>query len=358
MKTVEWHDGTVKMIDQSRLPSEVVVLELHDYKEVADAIRTLKVRGAPAIGVTAAFALALAAVQSRAKSREELLSGLHEAAEFTKATRPTAVNLFWAIRRMMDKAESLEPLPAPAIVEALVEEAVKMAQEDEETNRSMGEFGASLISDGDTILTHCNAGALATVDFGTALGVIRAASEQGKRLKVFVDETRPVLQGARLTAWELQQLGLDPILITDNMAGHFMSRGMINLAIVGADRIAANGDVANKIGTYTVAVLAKENKIPFYVAAPFSTVDLSIATGEEIPIEERNPEEVTCIAGQRIAPEGVRVANPAFDVTPSGYVTAIITERGVVWPPFRDGLRQISGTCDYPTPTRTNEERQ
>jgi methylthioribose-1-phosphate isomerase len=345
LKTVEWADGIVRMIDQSRLPQEYLIIECVDHHEIADTIRTLKVRGAPAIGVTAALGLALAANCSSASDADELMAELEDAAAEIRSTRPTAVNLFWAIRRIMDKAESVKSLGPDGVRQTVIREAVLMAKEDEETNHRMGLFGAELIKSGDTVLTHCNAGALATVDYGTALGVIRAAVEQGKEVHAYVDETRPVLQGARLTAWELQELGIDPILITDSMAGYFMSQGKIDLAIVGADRIAANGDVANKIGTYSVAVLAKENKVPFYVAAPFSTVDMSIKSGKEIPIEERNPEEVTHIAGHLIAPKGIRVANPAFDVTPSRYISAIITERGVIWPPFEDGLRSIVDVC-------------
>ncbi len=336
-KTLWWSKDRLVLIDQSRLPGELIALECRDYREVARAIRELRVRGAPAIGVAAAFGLALAARASRATAVEELRADLSEAAATLRATRPTAVNLAWAIGRTLGVLDGQTDV-APAR-EAVLAEAQRISDEDEAMCRAIGRHGAELIPDGARILTHCNAGGLATVSYGTALGVIRAAHEQGKRIHVFVDETRPVLQGARLTAWELARDGIPLTLITDNMAGHFMRRGEIDLAVVGADRIAANGDVANKIGTYTVAVLAKEHGLPFYVAAPSSTVDLSTPSGEDIPIEERRPEEVTELAGRRVAPPGVRAANPAFDVTPARYVTAIITEKGVVRPPFDAGLR-------------------
>jgi len=337
MRTVDWTDGVVRMIDQTRLPLEFVVIECRNVPQVAEAIRSLRVRGAPAIGVAAAFGVALAAVGSRASTTEGLLADVNEAIVALRQTRPTAVNLFWALERMRKVA--LEAGEDVGVVkDALVKQANKMADEDEQRNRRMGDFGADLIEDGDTVLTHCNAGALATVDYGTALGVLRSAHRQGKNIHVFADETRPLLQGARLTAWELVQEGIPATLITDNMAGHFMSRGRISKVIVGADRIAANGDVANKIGTYSVAVLAKENGVPFYVAAPTSTVDLSIPSGDGIPIEERDPREVLHVSGCRVAAEGVNVANPAFDVTPNRFISAIITEEGVVWPPFQKGL--------------------
>jgi len=340
MRTIEWHDGKVRMIDQQRLPQELIILEYTDYKGVADAIKTMKIRGAPAIGAAAAFGLALAAVHSSAASPQELLTELDQAAEVLGKTRPTAVNLFWAIRRMQDVAHDPRWTTAEEITKALVREAQRIADEDVEINKRMGAHGAVLIQDGDNILTHCNAGALATVDYGTTLGVVRAAHAQGKRIHVWVDETRPFLQGARLTAWELLQAGIPATLITDNMAGHFMSRGQVDIVLVGADRIAANGDVANKIGTYSLAVLAKENGIPFYSVAPTSTVDLNITNGADIPIEERDPHEVTHIRGIPITAEGVQAAHPAFDVTPHRYVTGIVTEMGIIYPPFALGLKK------------------
>jgi methylthioribose-1-phosphate isomerase len=346
MRTIEWHDGRVKLIDQQRLPHELVIVEYTDYHDVADAIRTMKIRGAPAIGAAAAFGLALAVVHGSTAlperggtaSRSQVLGEFDRAADVLGQTRPTAVNLSWAIQRMSKVAKDPRWKTAGQVIDAVVEEAQRIADEDVKVNKLMGAHGAVLIQDGDNILTHCNAGALATVDYGTTLGVVRAAREQGKRVHVWVDETRPFLQGARLTAWELQQDGIPATLITDNMAGHFMSRGKVDIVLVGADRIAANGDVANKIGTYSLAVLAKENGIPFYSVAPTSTVDLNMATGADIPIEERDPREVTQIQGIKITAEGVQAAHPAFDVTPHRYVTGIVTEAGIVYPPFSLGL--------------------
>jgi len=328
MRTIEWRDGKVTMIDQQKLPQESVILEYTDFRGVADAIKTMKIRGAPAIGAAAAFGLALAAVHSSAASRAELLADFDRAADVIGKTRPTAVNLSWAIRRMSAVARNPKWTTTEDLINALVQESQRIADEDVEVNKRMGALGAVLIQDGDNILTHCNAGALATVDYGTTLGVVRAAHEQGKNIHVWVDETRPFLQGARLTAWELLQAGIPATLIADNMAGYFMSH------------IAANGDVANKIGTYTLAVLARENGIPFYSVAPTSTVDLNVASGADIPIEQRDPHEVTHIRGVPIAPEGVQAANPAFDVTPHRYVTGIVTEAGIVHPPFALGLRR------------------
>jgi methylthioribose-1-phosphate isomerase len=338
MRTIEWDDGQVKMIDQQRLPQEYIVLEYDDYHGVADAIKTMKIRGAPAIGAAAAFGLALAVARSSVGTREQLLAEFDRAAEVIGQTRPTAVNLFWAIERMRKLAHDPQWKTPAQIVEALVKEAQRVADEDVEINRRMGANGAVLVRDGDNVLTHCNAGALATVDYGTTLGVVYSAHEQGKRLHVWVDETRPFLQGARLTAWELLQRGIPATLITDNMAGHFMSRGKVDIVLVGADRVAANGDVANKIGTYSLAVLARENGIPFYSVVPTSTVDLNVASGADIPIEERHPREVTHVRGVPIAPEGAQAAHPAFDVTPHRYVTGIVTEEGIVYPPFDLGL--------------------
>jgi methylthioribose-1-phosphate isomerase len=340
LRTVEWDNGIVKLIDQLRLPQELVVLEYADYHGVADAIKTMKIRGAPAIGAAAAFGLALAAAHCPSDSRAEVIAEFSRAAEVLGQTRPTAVNLFWAIKRMCQVAYDKRWTTKSQVVDAVVREAQRIADEDVATNRRMGAHGAVLIKDGANILTHCNAGALATVDYGTTLGVVRAAHEQGKRIHVWVDETRPYLQGARLTAWELLQAGIRHTLITDNMAGHFMSRGRVDIVLVGADRIAANGDVANKIGTYSLAVLARENGIPFYSVAPTSTVDLSIASGTTIPIEERDPREVTHVRGLAIAPDGTPAAHPAFDVTPHRYVTGIVTEAGIVYPPFDLGLQK------------------
>jgi methylthioribose-1-phosphate isomerase len=326
------------MLDQRRLPGEVVYLACADYRAVAEGIKNLAVRGAPAIGIAAAMGVALGALGIRPETLPEnpfeaFCKALDPICDHLASTRPTAVNLFWGIERMKGVVRSHRGHSIPEIQELLVAEAQKILEEDIRVNKAMGSFGAPFIRDGDTILTHCNAGALATGGYGTALGVVRAAWEQGKRIQVFADETRPVLQGARLTAWELMQDGIPVTLITDNMAGYFMKKGMIDLCIVGTDRTVANGDVANKIGTYGVAVLAHVHGIPFYVAAPTSTIDLSIPSGEHIPIEERGPEEVTHILGKtRIAPEGVRVANPAFDVTPARYITAIITEKGAFHP--------------------------
>ena len=329
------------MIDQRLLPAELCLVEYTDYREIAQAIHTMVVRGAPAIGAAAAFGMALAAQKSHAQDRNGLLADLRVAAETIRAARPTAVNLSWAVARLLQRAESESEFLA--ISDVLLAEAQVLADEDVEINRRLGEHGAALIRDGDTILHHCNTGALATVDYGTALGVIRAAYEQGKRVHVLVDETRPRLQGARLTAWELQQLDIPFTLIADNAAGHFMHTGQVDVVLVGADRVAANGDVANKIGTYKLAVVAQANGVPFYSCVPTSTIDLLLLTGDDVPIEERPAEEVTGITyqGRPIAPEGVHVANPAFDVTPHRYVTGIVTENGIAYPPFEVSLRRV-----------------
>ena len=339
MRTVEWIDGRVRMIDQRKLPLELVVVEFDDYRDVAQAIQNMTIRGAPAIGAAAAFGLALAAQHSRATSREGLLADLELAAQIISATRPTAVNLSWAVKRMMRAAQAAEP---GEIVPALIAEAQRIADEDVEINRRMGAHGAALIQDGFNILTHCNAGSLATVDYGTALAVVRVAHEQGKRLHVWVDETRPRLQGARLTAWELMQAGIPMTLIADNVAGHLLRTGRVDIVLVGSDRTAANGDVANKIGTYKLAVLARENGVPFYPVVPTSTIDLSLPSGDNIPIEERDAREVTHVDGCQIAPDGVRVLNLAFDVTPHRYVTGIVTENGIAYPPFIASLRRMA----------------
>jgi methylthioribose-1-phosphate isomerase len=337
IETIEWTPSGVVMIDQTRLPRETVFVTCRTYTEVADAIRAMIIRGAPAIGVAAAMGVAIGALHS-----ENLAADMPVICETLAKTRPTAVNLFWAIDRMKNLHASIAHQPLAAIREQLIAEAQKIREEDIAINQAIGRHGADLVPDGKTVLTHCNAGALATAGFGTALGVIRAAVLQGKKIDVFADETRPFLQGARLTAWELQRDGIETTLITDNMAGHFLKSGRIGCVVVGADRIAANGDVANKIGTYAVAVLAKENSVPFYVAAPISTLDLTLSSGDLIPIEERSPLEVTHVQGVHVAPDGIKVANPAFDVTPNRYVTAIITEKGVARAPFTQTLQALS----------------
>jgi methylthioribose-1-phosphate isomerase len=341
IKTLEWTDAGVRFIDQTKLPTEETYVTCKTYDEVADAIRTMIVRGAPAIGVAAAMGVALGVRRSNAANHAELIREFDEICNMLASTRPTAVNLFWGIRRMRQKFEEVIARPIPEIKDQLVLEAQRMLVEDIAANQAMGKHGAVLLPSAGGILTHCNAGALATCGYGTALGVIRSAVEDGKKLRVYADETRPFLQGSRLTAWELMKDNIPTTVISDNMAGTMMRQGKINAVVVGADRIAANGDVANKIGTYTVAVLAKEHGIPFYVAAPFSTVDMETADGSLIPIEQRAPTEVTHFAGKQVAPDGVGVENPAFDVTPARYVTAIITERGVAREPYRQALRDL-----------------
>jgi methylthioribose-1-phosphate isomerase len=336
VETIQWTDDGVVMIDQTRLPREQTFVTCRTYLEVADAIKTMVIRGAPAIGVAAAMGVAL---------------GVQEGADFETvcktlaATRPTAVNLFWGIERMRSMYASLQGATREERVQGMISEARKIRLEDIAICQAIGRHGEPLVPDGKTVLTHCNAGALATAGYGTALGVIRAAVSAGKKIDVFADETRPFLQGSRLTAWELQQDGIATTLITDNMAGHFLSSGRIGCVVVGADRIAANGDVANKIGTYSVAVLAKENGIPFYVAAPVSTFDLSLPSGDLIPIEERSPDEVTHFRGVPVAPEAIAAKHPAFDVTPSRYVTAIVCERGVARAPYEESLRKLAQAC-------------
>jgi methylthioribose-1-phosphate isomerase len=339
MRTIYWEDNQVKMIDQRKLPHAVVINSYDDYQGVADAIKTMVIRGAPAIGAAAAFGMALAALHSPARDRAALLRELDTAEKVLAASRPTAVNLFWALERMRRTAVKEELTTGDDVRAALVAEAQQLADEDVEINRRMAAHGAALIKDGDTILHHCNTGALAAVDWGTALGVVFMAHEQGKHVQVLVDETRPRLQGAALTAWELMQRGIDMTLIADNAAGYFLQSGQVHLVLVGADRIARNGDVANKIGTYTLAVVARENGVPFYPTAPTSTVDLNLEEGSAIPIEMRDPREVTHIGEYMTAPLGVKVANPAFDVTPNRYVSGIITEEGIVRAPFESGLR-------------------
>ena len=339
IETILWTDEGVVMIDQTRLPNEEIYVTCRNYHEVADAIRTMIIRGAPAIGVAAAMGVAIGVAQAAA---EDLDGQVEAISKELAGTRPTAVNLFWAIDRMNRLYSEIKHLALDEIRTRLIDEAKLVRVEDIEINMSLGRHGAALVPDGKTVLTHCNAGALATAGYGTALGVIRAAIESGKKIDVFADETRPFLQGARLTVWELQHDGIEATLITDNMAGHFLRSGRIGCVVVGADRIAANGDVANKIGTYSVAVLAKENNVPFYVAAPISTLDLTLAHGDLIPIEERGASEVTHVFGVQVAPKNTSVRNPAFDVTPNRYVTAIITERGVARGPYEESLRALA----------------
>jgi len=346
LRAVEWDgglDGCVRILDQTLLPGEVRVLECRDPEEVREAICRLRVRGAPAIGIAAAMGAVLGVRGASASSGAELVARLREVARRLASARPTAVNLTWALRRMVRVAEENAALPVEELKVRLLREAQAIRDEDARMCRAIAEHGAKLIHDGDGVLTHCNAGALATAEYGTALGPLFLAHQQGKRLRVFVDETRPLLQGARLTAWELLQAGLDVTLIVDGAAGHVMQQGRVQRVIVGADRIAANGDTANKIGTYSLAVLARAHGVPFYVAAPSSTFDLSLADGSGIPIEERSPQEVTRGFGRSIAPEGVKVYNPAFDVTPAGYIAAIITERGVVERPNAERIRRHFG---------------
>jgi|SRR5579872_409176 len=342
IQTVEWTDSGVRFIDQTKLPTEEHYVNCKTCEQVADAIRDMVVRGAPAIGVSAAMGIALGVKTSKAETVGELKQDFDRCCELIRATRPTAVNLFWAIRRMQDKFESLRIRPLQQIRNALIEEAQRMHAEDIAANQAMGRFGATLMPASGGVLTHCNAGALATCGYGTALGVIRAAVEQGKKIHVYADETRPFLQGSRLTAWELVKDGIPTTVISDNMSGAMMRQGKIGAVVVGADRIAANGDVANKIGTYTVAVLAKEHNIPFYVAAPFSTIDMETSDGSKIPIEQRNTKEVTHIGGRQMVPDGAQIENPAFDVTPANYVTAIVTERGIARAPYGESLARLS----------------
>lgn len=340
-KTIEWKNNQVVMLDQRKLPREEVYLSYTTLEEVADAIKTMVIRGAPAIGVAAAMGVALGAQKIQANNFKEFYDQVIQICETLRKTRPTAVNLAWALERMKHFLREHQNQPISQLKQALIQEAQNICDEDIKLNQMMGQKGEVLFENGDKVLTHCNAGALATAGFGTALGVLYAAKEKGKKLAVFADETRPFLQGARLTAWELMKNNIPTTLITDNMAGWMMKKGEISKVIVGADRIAANGDVANKIGTYSVAVLAEKHKIPFYVAAPLSTIDLKIKTGEEIPIEERSFEEVTHHGGLELAPKGVKVRNPAFDVTPNELVTAIITEKGIVRKPYIEGLKRL-----------------
>ena len=343
LPTIEWKDDAVVMIDQRKLPASEVYVTCKTANEVAKAIKTMVIRGAPAIGVAAAMGIAVGMTRSRATGTKQFTTEFQKTCELMAGTRPTAVNLFWAIERMKKAfaAAAHDGQSVDEIKRRLVAEARAIHDEDVQSCRTMGAHGATLVPSSARILTHCNAGALATAGYGTALGVIRAAAEQGKTIAVLADETRPFLQGARLTAWELVRDGINTTVITDNMAGAMMRLGQVDLVVVGADRIAANGDVANKIGTYTVAVLAKEHGIPFYVAAPLSTIDLNTPDGSGIPIEERNEREVTHVGSTRLTPDGAQIRNPAFDVTPSQYVTAIITERGIARAPFSESLPQL-----------------
>ncbi|OQW56813.1 MAG: S-methyl-5-thioribose-1-phosphate isomerase [Nitrospira sp. ST-bin4] len=346
--TIEWRDGTVRLLDQSRLPGAVEFLDCRDYREVADAIRELKVRGAPAIGVTAALGIALGAQSVSETEYRSFSRTVRTICDQLAATRPTAVNLFWAIERMKQKLDSLQSQPIPWIKQALIVEAQAILDEDIGLCRAMGRHGAELIKDGQTVLTHCNAGALATAGYGTALGVIRAAWDQGKKINVIADETRPVLQGSRLTAWELMQDKIPVTLITDNMAGSLMRLGKIHLCVVGADRIAANGDVANKIGTYSHAIAARHHGVKVMVVAPSSTVDMATADGDHIEIEMRDPAELLAMAGVRTVADGVEAWNPVFDVTPAGLIDAIVTERGVVESPDRAKMVAVFGAKSSP----------
>jgi len=339
--TIEWENGKVKIIDQNKLPHELVRIYCPDVKTLREAISSLKVRGAPALGIAGAFGAVLGIQNSSTTDFPTFARKLEEVIDYLGSSRPTAVNLFWALRRMRDCAEKNKDREIPQVKRALEEEALQIMEEDRIRSRQMAKKGASLLKDGDRVLTHCNAGALATADYGTALGVIYRAKEEGKKVTVYADETRPLLQGARLTTWELLQGGVEVTLICDNMAGDLMQRGKIDKVLVGADRVAANGDVANKIGTYTLAVLAKENEIPFYVVCPISSIDLQILSGNMIPIEERDSREVTHFARKRVAPNGVKVYNPAFDITPAHYITAIITERQIFRPPYKEILGEL-----------------
>ena len=342
INTIEYVNGVVRMIDQTRLPLEKVFVDCHTIEDVGHAIKTMVIRGAPAIGVAAAMGISLAANSINTSNFEEFYQELERKCNLLGQSRPTAVNLAWAINRMKQVTQKNKLLPIPELKSKLKEEALTVLKEDITTNQAMGQHGQTLVKNNSVILTHCNAGALATAGFGTALGVIRAAVNIGKNIKVIANETRPFLQGARLTTWELKEDNIPVKLITDNMCGFFMSKNEIDLVVVGADRIAANGDVANKIGTYMVAVLAKENNIPFYVAAPISTLDFSLASGAEIPIEERSSDEVTKINQKQISPEGVEAAHPAFDITPNHLISAIITENGIANAPYKKSLKALA----------------
>ncbi|MFQ5650388.1 MAG: S-methyl-5-thioribose-1-phosphate isomerase [bacterium] len=338
--TIEWREQHVRMIDQTKLPNELVYLDIHDVEVLAEGIKSLRVRGAPAIGIAAAFGLLLAIQHCQEESRESFFEQLHKTADYLNATRPTAVNLAWALNRMKRAAEAQKGKSVAELKKILQKEALAIWEEDRQTCRQLGQHGQTLLQDGFRVLTHCNTGALATADYGTALGVVFAANEAGKKISVFADETRPLLQGARLNVWELMNEGIEVTLICDNTAAFVMQKGQVDCCIVGADRIAANGDTANKIGTYSVAVLAEKHAIPFYVAAPYSTIDFGLRAGSQIPIEERAAEEVTEGFGRRIAPANANVYSPAFDVTPNELITAMITEKGVISPPYEENLKK------------------
>lgn len=347
IKSIEWRGNFIRILDQVRLPHEERYLDCFTYREVVAAISRMNIRGAPAIGLATALGIALGVQSICCQDQETFYREMDLICDEFSRTRPTAVNLSWAIKQLKEVARGHSSSSVAELKEAIRHKALEMVEADLRTNQEIGRHGEPLIPPGARILTHCNAGALATAGYGTALGVIRAAHEAGKNISVYVDETRPFLQGARLTAWELVKEEIPATLITDNMAGYFMRQGKIDLVIVGADRIAANGDVANKIGTYSLGILAKAHNIPLYVAAPTSTLDLSLPTGEEIPIEERSHEEVTTIFGIRIAPEKIAVANPAFDVTPAGYVSALITEWGIIYPPYSEALRKVAQASQH-----------
>jgi methylthioribose-1-phosphate isomerase len=341
VQTIRWKDGRIRIIDQTRLPNALVYLDMDSIDDLCEAIQTLRIRGAPAIGIAGSMGAALAAHQFQGESRPDFDDAVRQAVTRLRATRPTAVNLFWALDRMEQVLSANPEESVPKIREKLIHEALKILEEDDAICRRIGENGLSLIPDSSTILTHCNTGGLATSGYGTALGVVYAAFEAGKKVRAYVDETRPLLQGARLTAWELREAGIEVTVLCDSAAATLMQQGMIDCVIVGADRIAANGDTANKIGTYALAVLAKAHDIPFYVAAPLSTFDLSIPSGDQIPIEQRDESEVSTGFGVRTVPEGVAIYNPAFDVTPHGLISAIVTEKGIITPPLKLGIRKV-----------------
>lgn len=341
IKSVEWKNNKVRMIDQLKIPHSFEFVDIETSEQMYHAIKDMIVRGAPAIGISGAHGVALGALELKAETDKKIfLQKLKEICEYLKSSRPTAVNLAWAVDKQFEIAQNSNSAQVNAVIEEIIANSIKLENEDIEINKKIGDFGAEIVPSGATILTHCNAGALATVGYGTALGVVRSAFAKDKTIKVFADETRPRQQGARLTTFELVQDGIDTTLITDGMSGHFMSKGMIDVAIVGADRIAANGDTANKIGTYNVAIVAKEHNVPFYIAAPLSTIDISIQSGAQIPIEERDHEEVTHINGERVCAEGVKIINPGFDVTPAKYIAGIITEKGILLPPFEKSIKE------------------
>jgi methylthioribose-1-phosphate isomerase len=347
METIAWKNGEVRLIDQTKLPQRLVYIYCREVKSMAEAIKSLKIRGAPAIGIAAAFGVYLGMRKSKAKNYYQFKKELKNIVNYLSRLRPTAKNLFWALERMRKAVEENASCSVSSLKKILLQQALSIMDEDKIICRKMAEFAQPLLKDGDSILTHCNAGSLATADYGTALGAIYRAKEEGKRIKVFVDETRPMLQGARLTSWELMREGIDVTLICDNMAAKVMAEGKIDKILVGADRIARNGDVANKIGSYNLAILAQFHKIPFYVVAPTSTFDLNLNCGKDIPIEERNKDEIRQMVRQKIAPHNVKVYNPAFDVTPAQLISAIVTEKGILKPPYRKSIREIIFNLAY-----------